>query len=86
MGNAKNEITVTVVLNSTTAINLRGDEEELISKIKEIGKGLYLTNKDLSDEDFDNCRDVMIVSVDNMLNTAIISLRDVMSNECSNLI
>lgn len=81
-----NEIVVTLVLNQTTAINLRGDEKELIGKIKEIGKGLYITNKDLSDDEFDNLKDVMIISNDGMLNTSIISLRDLMSDECLNLV
>jgi hypothetical protein len=81
-----NEITVTVVLNPTTAINMRGDEKELIGKIRQIGKGLYLTNKDSRDDDSDNCKDVMVISSDNMLNTAVISLSDIMSDECSNLI
>lgn len=81
-----NEITVTVVLNQTTAINMRGEEKELVSKIKQLGKGLYITNIDSTEDGFDSCEKVMIIATDNLLNTAVLNLRGVMDDEYSNLI
>jgi hypothetical protein len=80
------EITVTVVLNQTTAINMRGEEKELVSKIKQLGKGLYITNIDSTEDGFDSCEKVMIIATDNLLNTAVLNLRGVMDDEYSNLI
>ena len=86
MNQEKNNILVTIVLNQTTAINLRGTEEELFKKIKEIRKGLFITRKIDSDLDDDDVTDkIMVVVTDSLLNCAVWSLKSA-AEECSSLI
>ncbi len=78
------EITVTVVLNLSTAINMRGEEKELVSKIKQLGRGLFVTNNNYPDDEIGE--KVMVIATDNLLNTAVLNLKGVMDDEYSNLI
>ena len=81
-----NEILATIILNQTQAITLRGSDEELMKKIKEIRKGLFMTNIIDSDlEDDDGTDKIMVVVTDSLLNCAIWSLKFVVE-ECSSLI
>ncbi len=84
--NQKNKILATIVLSQTQAITLRGTNEELMKKIKEIQKGLFITNKiDSDSEDDDGTDKIMVVVTDSLLNCAIWSLKFVVE-ECSSLI
>ena len=86
MNKENNEILATIILNQTQAITLRGSDEELMKKIKEIRKGLFMTNIIDSDlEDDDGTDKIMVVVTDSLLNCAIWSLKFVVE-ECSNLI
>ena len=81
-----NEILVTIILNQTQAITLRGTDEELMKKIKEIRKGLFITRKIYSDLEDDDVTDkIMVVVADSLLNCAIWSLKSA-AEECSSLI
>jgi hypothetical protein len=81
-----NEILVTIILNQTQAITLRGTDEELMKKIKEIRKGLFITRKIYSDLEDDDVTDkIMVVVTDSLLNCAIWSLKSA-AEECSSLI
>ena len=82
----ENQILATIVLSCTQAITLRGTNEELMKKIKEIQKGLFITNKiDSDSEDDDGTDKIMVVVTDSLLNCAIWSLKFVVE-ECSSLI
>jgi hypothetical protein len=81
-----NEILATIILNQTQAITLRGTDGELMKKIKEIRKGLFITRKIYSDLEDDDVTDkIMVVVTDSLLNCAIWSLKSA-TEECSSLI